>query len=128
MSVRPLDQQESLGIFEIDDDCKVIYSSLDDSNSWVGAEKDINGLDFFTEVLGFTNVADLQRRLEAFKAEAISASSFDFVCHFQHQSVPVKVLLARLHNQPDGNSGSVLVHLRRSSRASVASTASSRRF
>ena len=128
MSVRPLDQQESLGIFELDDDYKVIYSSLDDSNSWVGAEKDIKGLAFFTEVLGFTNAADLQRRLETFKAEAISASSFDFVCHFQQHSVPVKVLLARLCNQPDGKSGSVLVHLRRSSSAGVVATASSRPF
>jgi hypothetical protein len=127
MSVRPLDQ-EALGIFELDDDYKVIYSSLDDSNNWVGAEKDINGLGFFTEVLGFTNAADLQRRLEAFKAEAISASSFDFVCHFQHQSVPVKVLLARLYDQPGGKSGSVLIHLRRNSRAGVVATASSRPF
>ncbi|HEX9422859.1 MAG TPA: hypothetical protein VF899_06425, partial [Pyrinomonadaceae bacterium] len=89
MSVKFSDQEESLGIFELDDDGTVIYSSFEESNSWVGAEKDIKGRDFFNEVLAFTNVAELQRRLEAFKAEEIPARSFDFVCHFHQQSVPV---------------------------------------
>ncbi len=88
MSVKFSDQEESLGIFELDNDGTVIYSSFEESNSWVGAEKDIKGRDFFNEVLAFTNVAELQRRLEAFKAEEIPARSFDFVCHFHQQSVP----------------------------------------
>ena len=128
MSFIPLDQQESLGIFELDDECKVIHSSLEDSNSWLGAENDIKGRDFFSEVLGFTNVADLQRRLEAFKAEAIAATSFDFVCRFQQQSVPVRVLLARLCNQPEGKVGSVIVHLKRSSGSGAAATVGSKPF
>jgi len=128
MSVKFSDQEESLGIFELDDDGTVIYSSFEESNSWVGAEKDIKGRDFFNEVLAFTNVAELQRRLEAFKAEEIPARSFDFVCHFHQQSVPVKVLLARLCDKLDGQPRSILIHLRRSSAASAGTPISSDRF
>ena len=128
MSVKFSNQEESLGIFELDDDGTVIYSSFEESNSWVGAEKDIKGRDFFNEVLAFTNVAELQRRLEAFKAEEIPARSFDFVCHFHQQSVPVKVLLARLCDKLDGQPRSILIHLRRSSPASAGSPTSSERF
>jgi hypothetical protein len=117
MSVKTVAQAESLGIFELDDNGTVIYSNFEEGNNRVGAEQDINGRDFFNEVLGFTNVAELQRRLEAFKAEAIPARSFDFVCHFQQQSVPIKVLLARLCDRPDGQPTSILVHLRRGSEA-----------
>ncbi|HEY3037097.1 MAG TPA: hypothetical protein VGJ66_00085 [Pyrinomonadaceae bacterium] len=128
MSVTTLDQEESLGIFELDDDGIVIYSSFEESNRWVGAEKDIRGRDFFNEVLAFTNVAELQRRLESFKAEGIPARSFDFVCHFHQQSVTVKVLLARLCDKFDGRPKSVLVHLRRSSAATAEPTANGHRF
>ena len=61
-------------------------------------------------MLGFNNVTELQRRLGAFKEEAIPARSFDFVCHFQQHSVPVKVLLARLCDKLDGQPKSILVH------------------
>jgi hypothetical protein len=128
MSVRTLDQEESLGIFELDDDGIVIYSSLEESNTWVGAEKDITGRNFFNEVLAFTNVAELQRRLEAFKAEGIPARSFDFVCHFHKQSVTVKVLLARLCDKFNGRPKSVLVHLRRSSTDPAEATTNTHRF
>lgn len=128
MSVKFSDQEESLGIFELDNDGTVIYSSFDESNSWVGAEQDIKGRDFFNEVLAFTNVAELQRRLEAFKAEEIPARSFDFVCHFHQQSVPVKVLLARLCDKIDGQPRSILIHLRRSPAATAAIPSSSERF
>lgn len=126
MSFKALDQEESLGIFELDNNGTVIYSSFEESHGWVGAEKDIKGRDFFNEVLCFTNVADLQRRLEAFKAEAIPARSFDFVCQFQQQSVPVKVLLARLCDKVDGQPKSILVHLRRSSPLAAAAKSSKR--
>ncbi len=128
MSLKAFDHEESLGIFELDENNLVIYSSFEESNNWIGAEKDIEGRDFFHEVLAFTNVADLQRRLETFKAEAIPARSFDFVCHFHHHSVPVKVLLARLCDKLDGQPRSILVHLRRSSGAAAAATTSSDRF
>ena len=128
MSAKTTDQEESLGIFELDDNGTVIYSSFEESDSWLGAEKDIMGRDFFNEVLAFTNVAELQRRLEAFKAEAIPARSFDFVCHFHQQSVPVKVLLARLCDKLDGKPKSILVHLRRSSGTDAVVTRSRNRF
>jgi hypothetical protein len=128
ISIKTSDQEESLGIFELDDNGIVIYSSFEETNSWIGAEKDIKGRDFFNEVLGFTNVGDLQRRLEAFKAEAIPARSFDFVCHFNQQSVPVKVLLARLCDKLDGQPKSILVHLRRSSRATATPATTNDRF
>jgi hypothetical protein len=128
MSIKTQDQEESLGIFELDENGTVIYSSLEASNTWVGAEKDIKGRDFFNEVLAFTNVAELQRRLEAFKAEAIPARSFDFICHFHQQSVPVKVLLARLCDKLDGQPKSILVHLRRSSGPTAVAATSSDRF
>ena len=63
-----LNGEESLGIFELDDSGRVIHSNLEGSIGWPGFEKDIKGRDFFDEVLGFSNVADLRHRLEKFKA------------------------------------------------------------
>jgi len=121
-------QDGSLGIFELADDGTVSYASFEQSDSWLGAEQDINGRDFFSEVLGFSNVSDLRRRFENFKAEAIPACSFDFVCQFQHQAVPVRVLLARLCDRRGNQPTSILVHLRRSSATPSAISASTERF
>jgi hypothetical protein len=115
MSVDTLDPEHSLGIFELDENGTVVYSNFEGSTGWANAEKDIKGRDFFNEVLGFTNVADLQRRLEVFKADSLLAQSFDFVCHYHNQSVPVKVLLAQLCDRSEVRRKTILVHLRRGS-------------
>jgi hypothetical protein len=113
MFVKTADPEDSLGIFELDENGTVVYSNFEGSTGWASAEKDLKGRNFFDEVLGFTNVADLQRRLEAFKADTLPAQSFDFVCHYHHQSVPVKVLLAQLCDRSEGRRKTILVHLRR---------------
>lgn len=117
---------EFLGIFELDDSGRVIHLNLEGSIGWPSFEKDIKGRDFFDEVLGFTNVADLRRRLETFKAQRLPAYSFDFVCRFHEQAVPVRVLLAQRCDVAAGEPRSLLVHLRRTSPKSTAKAAGDR--
>jgi hypothetical protein len=104
--------EESLGIFELDNDDRVIHSNFEGATGWLSSQDDLKGREFFDEVLGFTNVADLRVRLAQFRADSMPACSFDFVCRFQQHVVPIKVLLARL---TEGNGDrSILIHLKRS--------------
>jgi len=128
MSVKASDQEESLGIFELDDNGTVIYSSFEESDSWLGAEKDITGRDFFNEVLAFTNVAELTTPARGFQSRSHPGPQFRLRLHFHQQSVPVKVLLARLCDKLDGKPRSILVHLRRSSATDAVVTTTSDRF
>src|SRR6185295_1174193 len=109
------EQRETLGLFEINDSGKVIYSSMEQVNGSLDLdEKEQNGRDFFTEVATFTNVEDLRGRLESFKADEAPARSFDFVCQYPFGPIMVRVLLARLGQQLDGRPNSFLIHLKRS--------------
>jgi hypothetical protein len=119
MTIENLKNNESLGIFELDDSGKVIHSNFEGSNGWLGFEHDLKGRDFFDEVLGLTNVEELRRRLDNFKADRLPAYSFDFICQFQRQSIPIRVLLAK-RNELTNEPRSILVHLRRCSAQAVA--------
>ncbi len=109
---------EFLGIVELDESGRVIHLNLEGALGWPSFERDIKGRDFFDEVLGLTNVADLRRRLETFKAQGMPAYSFDFVCRFHGEAVPVRILLAQRCNLAAGEPRSLLVHLRRTTPAS----------
>ena len=111
-------QDETLGLFELNDTGTVIYSSVEYANGSLAVDvEDQNGRDFFTEVATFTNVEELRRRLEVFKADLVPARSFDFVCQYEFGPIPVRVLLARLGQQIDGQPHSFLIHLKRSQAA-----------
>jgi hypothetical protein len=108
----PVQRQELLGFFELDETGTVLYSNVAKANGLLFQE--LKGRNFFKEVIDFTNGEELRRRFENFKCESITASTFDFVCHYADAGVPVRVLLARLNKRSEpGGANSVLVHIRK---------------
>ena len=118
MSTPMLQPQEVLGLFELDETGRVLYSSMEGEDGSLARERNIKGLHFFSQVVAFANAEELRRRFEIFKCESITASSFDFICHYANTAVPVRVLLARLREQE-----SLLLHLRKNSNGSNSSIA-----
>jgi len=112
MNTPALQRQGLLGFFELDETGTVLFSNAEGSNGSLSQE--MKGRNFFKEVIDFTNAEELRRRFEAFKFESVTASTFDFVCHYANAGVPVRVLLARLNKRSEpGGANSVLVHIRR---------------
>ena len=112
MSTQVIQRQELLGFFELDETGTVLYSNVEGANGSLSQE--MKGRNFFKEVIDFTNAEELRRRFETFKCESITASTFDFVCHYANAGVPVRVLLARLNKRSEpSRANSVLVHIRR---------------
>ena len=107
-----IQRQELLGFFELDETGNVLYSNVEGANGSLSQE--LKGRNFFKEVIDFTNAEELRRRFEIFKCESITASTFDFVCHYANDGIPVRVLLARLNRRSElPSANSVLVHIRR---------------
>jgi len=106
-------QQELLGLFELDDSGTVLYSSLE--GALLGAQAStfrfatLKGLNFFTDVVPFTNVDVLRRRFDTFRLEDEQARSFDFTCQYVHGPLQVKILLARVRE--GGKNHSLVVYI-----------------
>jgi hypothetical protein len=99
-----------LGLFELDENGKVIFASLEVPNGKISGATVAKGADFFAEVSRFANAPELQRRFEMFREMQRQAQSFDFTCDYDDGPAEVKVIMARL----DKNCGppSFLVHVR----------------
>lgn len=108
---KPEPKQKLLGLFELDENGNVLYSSVESASGSMYREPTFDGSNFFTEVAGFTNSRDFQRRFELFRLGETQAHSFDFTCEYADGPAPVKVLMARLFKDPPNRS--FLVHLRK---------------
>jgi hypothetical protein len=103
-------QTHLLGLVELDQTGTVLYSRLDENN----VRKDMSGLNFFSEVAPFNNVEDFRRLIDEFRRGREQANSFEFACHFEDETVAVRVLVARIRERTNGEqTKSVLVHIRR---------------
>ena len=110
MSASLLTGQELLGLFELDNNGKVLYYRMDSA----GASPDMTGQNFYNEVAPFENVEQFRQCVTDFTQGAKAADSFDFDCHFNGSEHPVRVLLARICDSVNrNNTKSVLVHIRR---------------
>jgi len=107
MSAALLTGQELLGLFELDDDGKVLYYRTDSA----GTSLDMTGHNFY-EVAPFENVAEFRQCVTDFTRGAKAADSFNFDCHCDGSDYAVRVLLARIREDRN-NTKSVLVHIRR---------------
>ena len=117
MSTSPVAASDNnfFGLLELDRAGTVLYSRLD-GDKGKEASADICGSNFYTEFAPFANVAEFRERLSRFAAGASPAESFVFDCRCHDgQTVPVRVLLARMRQRADGSgrSDSVLVHIRK---------------
>ena len=111
MSSLILGPQKLFGLLELDLQGTVIFSKLEGDEKLGRAE--VVGLNFFSEVATFLNVAEFQQHFETFDNNPHSgSSSFMFNCDYEDGAVPVKVLLARL-KEDRKYAGSVLVYIKK---------------
>ena len=100
-----------LGVFELDENGNILYSSLEGGNGSASLETIIKGRNFFAEIADFTNVEQFRRLFNVFRLGDSPASGFDFTCDYPDGPTNVRVLLAR--SQKDSTHDSFLVHLRK---------------
>jgi hypothetical protein len=102
-------QFQFLGLFELDQNGKILYS--DNSDYSTNNVRNLRGANFFGEVANGENASELLRRFEIFISAQSPACSFDFT--FEHEDGPteVRILMARLRKEPADYS--FLLHIRR---------------
>lgn len=98
------------GVYEIDAQGMVIYSSVKSADGFTNPRHDLNGIDFFREITQFNNANDFQQRFESFREASIPSESFDFTCRYETKRQKIRVLLARFVESP--TSCSFLVYIR----------------
>jgi hypothetical protein len=97
-----------LGLLELDPAGTVLYARLERD-----VRRDMSGMNFFSEVAPFKNVEEFRRRLEEFSKGKEQANSFNFTCDFEDDTVPVRVLVARIRERSNSErTKSILVHIR----------------
>lgn len=103
------------GLVELDAAGTVLYTRFESegAQSSVSAP-DCAGLNFYTQVAPFRNVADFKSRLDSFMRGSQPAHSMDFTCDYEDGPVLVRVLFARIRERSQADvTKSVLVHIRR---------------
>ncbi len=115
MNVSLVTEKKLLGLFELDPAGTVLYSRVELEGAPDGAEPDIDGRNFYEEVVPFGNVEEFRRRVTQFTQGPSPADSFHFDCQYAEGALPVRVLLARIREQSSNSrTKSVLVHIRKS--------------
>ena len=104
-------EQKLMGIFELDEEGTILYSSIESISGYMYREPGYDGANFFSEVASFMNKDEFQRRFDLFRLDETRACSFGFTCEYPDGPFSVKVVMARL--LMDRNHASFLVHLRR---------------
>jgi len=97
-----------LGLFELDENGKVLYTDVSDSIT--DGSPSLRGADFFKEIAEFVNAKDLEQRFDTFLLMQSPACSFDFTCEYHDGPTVVRVLMARL--QKETCDYSFLIHIR----------------
>ena len=100
-----------LGLVELDQAGTVLYARLEKEPAQ--AHPDINGLNYFFDVIPFKNVKEFRRHIEDFRSGQSQANSFNFTCEFDDGHIPIRVLVARIRERSNGDrADSILVHIR----------------
>lgn len=115
MSTSPREQQNFFGLFELDDSGTILYSRIEPDGRTDKRGPDVAGRNFFKEIISFENAEELRQRITTFRRSAIQADNFIFTCRTRNSLLPVRVLLARIHERTNGSRiKSVLLHIRKS--------------
>lgn len=97
------------GLVELDQAGMVLYARFERDD----VRRDLSGLNFYSEVAPFSNVEELRQRIDEFTSGRDHANSFNFTCNFDDETVPVRVLVARIREGADSERiRSILVHIR----------------
>lgn len=102
--------QKLLGLFELDVDGKVLYSSFQTEEGAMVRQLGFDGVDFFEAIARFANVEDFHHRFDLFRLAGARSSSFQFRCEYPEGPHDVRVVMARL--MTDASPESFLVHFK----------------
>jgi hypothetical protein len=114
MKTSLLDQQKLFGLFELDPAGTVLYSRVEPDGHSSSTRTDVAGHNFFDEVAPFENVEEFRQHISDFTLSSGQADNFNFTCRMNDDSLPVRVLLARIRERSNGaRTKSILVHIRK---------------
>ena len=103
-----------LGLVELDAAGTVLYFNRDRNDYARGHVPDMVGRNFFTDVGPVAQNAAFRELIKAFRRSHAPAQTFDFSFGADGRDVPVRVLLARIHEYTvSGDSDTIIVHISR---------------
>jgi hypothetical protein len=104
------------GLIELNEAGTVIYYKSENKGLFVSTEAEIVGCNFFTDIAIVAEAKDFQSQIREFRRGHIPAHSFNFTFESKHHRLPVRVLLARIHERSTIGSlesaESLFVHIR----------------
>lgn len=77
----------------------VLYYKPEQRENFDAQPSEIVGRNFFTEVASVAKTREFQDLIRNFMRSPAPAASFDFTFECDHRTLPVRVLLARIHEQ-----------------------------
>lgn len=103
------------GLVEIDAAGTVLYARIEpDGQRRRSDAPNYAGLNFYTEVAPFKNVAEFRQHLEDFGRGSQPVLSLNYICDYEDGPVCVRVLLARIRERTSmAETKSILIHIRR---------------
>lgn len=103
-----------LGLVEMDESGTVLYFNPDDKERANGLTAGIIGSNFFTDIEPVVEARAFQAHIKNFRCSRAPSQSFNFTFNVDQQHLPVRVLLARIHERfSDVENETVLVHIRK---------------
>jgi hypothetical protein len=108
MIARP--SKNLVGLFELDDSGKVLYSSLEAADGSTVRSDPLEGFNLFADLMEFSNIQAFQQQFDHFRTAKHLTHSFDFTCEYADGPTTVRVLMARLTKAQDQRT--FLMHLR----------------
>lgn len=104
------------GLLELDEAGTVIYYRSEDRGLFKRPESELVGRNFFTDIEAVAQAREFQERIKEFRRSRLPAHSFTFAFTLKNRPLPVRVLLARVHERPNAGGvasvESLYVHIR----------------
>jgi len=104
------------GLMELDEAGTVIYYKSENKGLFVKPEGEIVGSNFFTDIAAVAGAKEFQHHIKEFRRSHAPAQSFTYTFELKHRRLPVRVLLARIHERSTEGGAqpveSVFVHIR----------------
>lgn len=90
------------GLLELDEAGTVIYYRSESKGLFARPEAEIIGRNFFTDITVVAEAKEFQQQIKEFRRSHIPAHSFTVTFTLKHRSIPVRILLARIHERTIG--------------------------
>lgn len=114
INISNLTSHSLCGLFEVDAAGTILYSKVESDGVSDDRKTGLKGLNFYDEVLPFTNVGEFRQHLDYFISGGNSVDNFNFTCRFDDGSEQVKVRLVRVSEREyDGRAKLTIVDIRK---------------